>query len=101
MDPWKLANVEERADRSPETFWIPPRALRERVQVGDVAKLIFEEQGSGERMWVEVLDILEGPRFRGRLLSQAAVVSVTRGSIVEFGPENIADVGRTGPEGEP
>jgi hypothetical protein len=59
-DGWRLDDGEERHRAAPTTFLIPDLALRQTLQPGDFAKLIFEiaveddEYPSVERMWVIV-----------------------------------------------
>lgn len=59
-DGWRLGDGEERHRAAPTTFLIPDLALRQMLQPGDFAKLIFEiaveddEFPSIERMWVIV-----------------------------------------------
>jgi hypothetical protein len=59
-DGWCLEDGEERHRKAPATFLIPDLALRQRLQPGDVAKLIFriavegDAYGATERMWVVV-----------------------------------------------
>jgi hypothetical protein len=67
IDGWCLENGEEYHANAPTTFWIPERALRENLQPGDLAKLIFlisldddEEPQAVERMWVLVRERIEG-----------------------------------------
>jgi hypothetical protein len=57
-DGWCLEDGEKRHREAPATFHIPDLALREILQPGDLAKLIFriavegDEHGAVERMWV-------------------------------------------------
>jgi hypothetical protein len=57
-DGWCLEDGEERHRQHPATFSIPDLALRQRLQPGDAAKLIFriavegDAYGATERMWV-------------------------------------------------
>lgn len=71
------------------------------MKPGYLAKLIFEEPGvGGERMWVEVLEVLDGGRYKGVLRNSPVTLSVTRGTELEFGTENVADVGFPHPDGD-
>lgn len=59
QDGWTLEDGEDYHRAAPKTFPIPPLAVRERLQRGDYAKLIFriareEEDDAYERMWVIV-----------------------------------------------
>jgi hypothetical protein len=61
IDGWELDNGEQIHAEFPETFWIPPRETRDKLQRGDYVKLIFrisldddEDPVSVERMWVVV-----------------------------------------------
>jgi hypothetical protein len=59
-DGWCLLDGEQLHREAPQTFHIPDLALRQNLQLGDFAKLIFEiavegeEYPSVERMWVVI-----------------------------------------------
>lgn len=103
MGGWRLADVEERASAAPDTFAIPPRAERESLQPGDLAKLVFldgEPVGGpfggpgGERMWV-LVGATEGGRYAGTLRNRPVVVrGLALDDEVRFGPEHVADFER-------
>lgn len=64
-DGWCLDDGEVLHQQAPGTFLIPPRELRETLQPGDYAKLVFQialEGGSTawERMWVIVRERIDG-----------------------------------------
>ena len=74
-DGWALLDAEERHIDAPEKFEIPARNLREQLQPGDFAKLLFviatedghsEEREPVERMWVVVRKRHDGT-YVGRL----------------------------------
>lgn len=77
---------------TPATFWIPTRAHRDALRVGDLAKLVFVPAFNlpAERMWVEVRRVVDG-RYHGILRNTPVIVGLARGSELEFGPEHIAD----------
>ena len=60
IDGWCLDDAEEIHQEAPTTFYIPELTVRQSLQPGDYAKLIFriavagEEPVSVERMWVIV-----------------------------------------------
>lgn len=68
-----FVDVEARAAASPRTFEIPPREARAGLRVGDFGKVVFvlaaPDAGgpSGERMWLEVLEVLAPGEYRGAL----------------------------------
>lgn len=81
-DGWALLDAEQRHIEAPETFEIPARNLREQLQPGDFAKLLFviaTEDANGmkrepvERMWVVVRERLDGG-FIGRLDSDPSEI---------------------------
>jgi hypothetical protein len=78
-DGWRLADGEERQRAAPETFHIPDLAVRELLQPGDFARLIFEiaveddEYPSVERMWVIVRERTPNG-YVGMLANQPASV---------------------------
>jgi hypothetical protein len=65
-DCWCLEDGEKLHREAPATFLIPDLALREILQPGDLAKLIFriavedDEHGAVERMWVIVRERVPG-----------------------------------------
>lgn len=66
-DGWCLDDGEEYHARSPDSFWLPDRAMRENLQTGDFAKLIFrisvddpDKPIAVERMWVLVRERING-----------------------------------------
>lgn len=87
-----LANCEERHAQYPERFWIPDLTDRQSLRVGDYAKVIFESDEGGERMWVKVTQIMPGSRYEGLLANTPIVFDMEKGNPVAFGPENIADI---------
>jgi hypothetical protein len=89
---WKLANAEARAMAS-SSFSIPPRAARESLRVGNLAKLIFVDptEDGGERMWVEIVAV-EGTRYQGLLRNIPVVIlDLDPSATIDFGPEHVAD----------
>ncbi len=101
-DGWELESAVERHRRAPRTFSIPTAEERSTLAVGSLVKLIFlilgrDETGSpyvqGERMWVVLEEVRDGPEYRGTLESQPSTAgAIQRGARVRFGPEHVADV---------
>jgi hypothetical protein len=103
-DGWQLESAEARHAANPDTFWIPARDQRERLQSGDGAKLLFQIQSAAgstgvergvERLWVIVRRRVDGG-YVGVLdstpASTDAASSLARGCDVGFAPEHIADI---------
>jgi hypothetical protein len=73
MTTWHLANADELAAEYRYTFYKPPLSILEKVEPGEVVKLIFRfesddpEAPSAERMWVLVDQVFSDGRFKGRL----------------------------------
>lgn len=112
---WRLMDADARNREYPDTFWIPPAQLREKLAVGDCVKLGFEydmrhrvflsDGGAfigGERMWVRVTTTREvglegggdGTRvlYSGVLDSEPLVRNYLRlGDVLDFGPEHVCD----------
>ena len=86
-----LGNAEERHKLSPHTFPIPPIRVRQNAPIGSYVKIIFNDC---ERMWVEVIQRVEGPPlvYVGQLRNVPCDVPLNYGDGVRFGPENIVDV---------
>lgn len=61
-DGWTLDDGEQRHHEAPDTFWIPDLELRQILEPGDFAQLIFRISANGseevERMWVIVREIV-------------------------------------------
>ena len=89
--PWRLADVEGRAAGS-RTFAIPSREEREDLWPGDQAKVVFE--GIGERLWVRVMDVLDGCVYLGSIVSSPLYSDCRMGERLVFGPEHVADISR-------
>ena len=99
---WELLSGEAQRDATPDTFPIPPLAMRTSLQRGDLAKLLFdivthEEEGPVwcvERMWVRVLRVNKRG-YVGKLANVPVYGDpdvLTHGSLVEFEPHHIIDV---------
>lgn len=73
MQSWHLANADELAAEFKYTFYKPSPVVVQKIQVGEVVKLIFRfesedpEAPGAERMWVLVDEIHDQGRFKGRL----------------------------------
>ena len=74
-DGWQLDDGEVLHQQHPDTFWIPPRDVRDALQPAQVVKLVFRIVTLGEddaleenveRMWV-IVDGREGDLYRGVL----------------------------------
>jgi len=97
-----LVNCEERHREHPRRFEIPPLVQRQNLDVGDVVKLIWDDQNNqqgecGERMWVEVklvISLSGRRRYKGTLMNRPYYFKgvMQHGQEIEFGPENIAGI---------
>lgn len=101
---WTLVDGEQRAKEHPETFEIPSRAERERLDVGNFAKLIFVtpemvKQNIGERMWVRVLSRKKtngAISYSGQLdNSPGLIAGLHAGSDITFGPQHVVEIEST------
>jgi hypothetical protein len=74
---YRLADAEQRALGSPRSFQIPTRAERYGLRPFDYAKVVFLLEKApiggphGERMWLQVVDVLGGGKYRGELANQS------------------------------
>ena len=102
IDGWQLDNGEEYHAEAPETFWIPSREAREKLQRGDYVKLIFriaveseEYPVSVERMWVVVREQI-GPTYFGLLDNEPDAIDendeLWLGTELPFRPEHVIDI---------
>jgi hypothetical protein len=101
-DGWRLEDGEARARKSPKTFQIPPRWVREALEPGDFAQLIFriavddEDQSEEfERMWVIVRERVRGGYMR-LLNNEPASIEENDlfwlGTELPFEPQHVIDV---------
>ena len=96
MTKYTLANMETRNREAPANFHIDPRESREKVGIGDLAKLVFEFDlkagGRGaERMWVEVTRRTDSG-YEGALRNESvhSEHGLSFDDTVQFGPEHVA-----------
>jgi uncharacterized protein YegJ (DUF2314 family) len=92
MSFFALDDAEARAAES--SFAIPDIAMRERLLVGDLVKLIFVQSGGAavERMWVEVTSVTERG-YQGRLDNDPTQIpGLSAGEVVAFEPRHIMSV---------
>lgn len=95
---WSLENVETRAQKYGESFFIPSRAERSGQEPGRRVRLHFllaaPELGEPrvERLWVEIVNTKDaGSRYEGSLVVQPAYIkNLNCGDQIEFGAEHIA-----------
>jgi hypothetical protein len=103
-DGWELESAEARHAESPETFWIPDRAQRDSLRMGQLVQLLFKIQCvdddgnlevNVERMWVEVDGRVED-LYLGTLRNQPASIDVGQGldfkSRIAFLAEHVIDI---------
>lgn len=101
-DGWSLDDAEQRHAEAPDTFEIPPLRVREVLEPGDFAKLIFriaidreEDPEVCERMWV-VVTARTGDGYIGVLDNEPSSIAENdtfwRGSELPFSPRHIIDV---------
>jgi hypothetical protein len=100
-DGWSLEDAEERQRRNPKTFIIPELELRQSLEPGDFAQLIFriaiedeDEADAFERMWVVVREHV-AESYIGELNNEPAEISENDefwlGSEVPFQARHIID----------
>ena len=95
-----LVDAEERHRAHPRTFSIPRSDVRATLGVGDRVKLLFAvgDGSSNERMWVEVVEVVDG-RYVGRLDNEpVAITDLLLGDRIAFGPEHVAAIWRELPD---
>lgn len=102
-DGWKLESGEARHRAHPDAFWIPPRAARDALRVGQAVKLLFSIEAQDdssardrvtERMWAVVAGRV-GVLYVGILDDQPAGVAprwLDEGSEFIFGAEHVIDI---------
>jgi hypothetical protein len=101
-DGWCLEDGEQRHLEAPTKFFIPELALRQILQPGDLAKLVFrialyddDDTEAYERMWVIVRERIDGG-YIGMLDNEPTSIeqndSFWRGSELPFEPKHIIAV---------
>lgn len=102
---WQLDNVHKLNKEAPYTFYRPSEEVIEKLQVGDIVKLIFvsdqpsDDGFNGERMWVEITD-RNGNNFTGTLDNEPFRLPLKAGEVITFGAENICDTEYEDPHAE-
>ena len=97
---WALRSGVEAHESAPDTFWIPDEATRAGLNVGDLAKLIFEisvdnpdAPVSVERMWVIVREVRGDGGYFGLLDNEPDSIAANDefwvGTEIPFGPEHV------------
>lgn len=92
---WSLLDGEARNAQSPDTFFIPERSRRERLQTGQIVKLCFLPDGdrSPERMWVIVKRALASDRYTGTLDNEPyGIDELSADQLVEFEARHVIDI---------
>jgi hypothetical protein len=92
-----LVDAEQRAAENPQTFEIPSRQKRQACKPGDRVKIILEvppgapKRGhGGERPWLIIQEVRQGPRYLGKLDNDLVVFTELKNDEpIEFGPEHI------------
>lgn len=92
---YKILNGEKLNQEYPESFYIPPRPVRENIPIGTIVKLIFDAQAEEdcvERMWVTVTDKLQD-HYVGQLSSSPSPYKKLQyGAEIIFRPEHIINI---------
>jgi hypothetical protein len=96
-DGWQLESAVDRHAEAPETFEIPPEAVRSRLVPESDAKLIFTLRAADgtvvvERMWVHITGYTDHG-YEGVLNNEPRTprVPISLGERVTFGPDHIID----------
>lgn len=90
---WTLDNGEERNANNPNSFEIPEEWERKSLTKGDLAKLIFLTDDGGERMWVEIKEVVGGDAYIGALVNHPVVIEgLEYGDFVAFHARHVIDV---------
>jgi hypothetical protein len=108
LDGWSLDDGEQRHAIAPDTFEIPPLWIREILEPGDLAKLIFKiavdddaDPEVFERMWV-VVSARTRDGYIGILDNEPSAIAENdtfwRGSELPFSPRHIIDVSKANEE---
>ena len=90
---YSIVNAEALTKDAPKDFYLPKREDRDLVEPGMSVKLIWEDSdGNTERMWCQVL-LAKKSAYTGYLDNNPVEIEITRGTVIDFGPEHIVQVG--------
>jgi hypothetical protein len=104
--PWALEDASVLAARHPYTFYKPSAQAIERLQPGDIVKLIFtftavDAPVSAERMWV-IINSVNGGQFVGALDNDPFhIKGLVAGDRIEFDSRHIVQVSIDDPVPDP
>lgn len=92
---WTLDSAVERHKEAPYTFYIPSDEVLDRLQAGDLVKLIFMAEETldngceAERMWVKIVE-RNASDFRGELVNHPVYLdSLQYGDMIRFNAVHI------------
>ena len=95
---WHLENAFEIQKESPYTFYLPPQTSIDKLEKGDLVKLIFKfysdapKAPNAERMWVIIKEKNKG-KFIGELNNQPFFINdIKVGDIIEFENKHIIQI---------
>lgn len=95
---WYLGDAEAEQRRYPRSFFIPSRAERESLKVGDCVRLLFclvdggPDRPRAERMWLDVAEVGAGS-YVGVLTNQpTAIDDLNVDDLVSFGPQHVISI---------
>ncbi len=101
-DGYELDDAEQIHSEHPDTFYIPPLEVRSALQPGEMVKLLFrieleDDEHSRyqevERMWVEVVRVLNPCKYLGLLANDAyCAEDMKMGMDVVFEARHIIDI---------
>lgn len=97
MKSWQIEDITEWARENKYTFYVPPKSVIEKLEKGNLARLIFlfesdnPEAPRAERMWVEIKE-RSGDKFKGHLTNMPLYMEdLMIGDEIEFETKNIID----------
>jgi hypothetical protein len=93
---WSILDPRPMAATAPYTYFLPSENELKQLQVGDLAKLIFQgwpqsQTWDSEKMWVEIVS-RENHQFSGRLVNEPAdIPQLQPGKLIKFNGFHIVD----------
>lgn len=88
-----LIDCVKRNKVNPATFHIPNKEERQNLQIGDYAKLIFNDK---ERMWVQITKKVSSEKYQGSLANDPydkdKDIDLKFGDEIQFGIKHICDI---------
>jgi hypothetical protein len=89
---YELEDVEQLADEAPDTIHLPSALHRLTLQPGARAQVVVITPTGVERVWCEVVDVLDHLGYVGKLRTQPVITPLNLGDEIAFAAKNIVAI---------